>query len=61
MELECPKCGKWLDLHEFAVQTTCPECQTSLIVDHDADFHDGTWHDKTKLIVQEFKPNDFDR
>lgn len=60
MELECPVCGEWIDLHEFAVQTDCPTCQTHLIVDHDADFRDGSWHDKTKLIPQQFKSYDRD-
>jgi hypothetical protein len=51
-ELECPCCGNWLELRDFQVQIDCPTCQESWIVDVDADFVDGMWRDRTKLIAK---------
>lgn len=52
-ELECPKCGEWIEIPDFAVSVTCLDCQESWIVDHDAEFVDGMWRDRTQLIAQQ--------
>lgn len=50
-EIECPKCGELLELPDFAIQVTCPDCQETWNVDHDAEFIDGMWRDRTKLFA----------
>jgi hypothetical protein len=52
-ELECPVCGRWNDIDDFQIQVDCTECQSSLIVDRDAEFINGSWRDRTKLLVVE--------
>lgn len=49
-EMECPNCGETIEMPDFPVQVTCLECQTDWLVDTDAEFTDGMWRDRTKLI-----------
>jgi hypothetical protein len=51
MEYECPVCGEWIELGDFQIQGTCLDCQSSFIVDRDGEFFDGSWHDRTRLLV----------
>lgn len=50
-EIECPDCGEWIELPDFAVQVNCPQCQNDWVVDVDGDFTDGLWRDRTRLIA----------
>ena len=50
-EYECPVCGEWNDIDEFQIQCECLNCQNSLIVNRDAEFVDGAWRDRTKLLL----------
>src|ERR1700726_2083696 len=49
-ELECPNCGEWIGVtgkHEYF---DCLWCNEPLLLNIDADFRDGVWHDLTKLV-----------
>lgn len=50
----CPTtgCDEELELRDFAIAITCPECQETFDVDTDAEFVNGSWRDLTKLVLR---------
>ncbi len=52
-EYECPDCGEPVNVLDFVEIVTCPECQCTFDVVGDAEFVDGLWRDRTKLITRD--------
>lgn len=49
---QCPTidCGATIEVDEHDDRVRCPSCHVLLEVDTDAEMHDGSWHDLTRLI-----------
>lgn len=49
---ECPWCEYPIEIDEHLHYGVihCPECQEPSVLDVDAEFCDGSWHDLSKLI-----------
>lgn len=50
----CPDCDSEIDIPDDCLTTLnntcrCKECGSEFVIDWDADFENGMWHDKTKL------------
>jgi len=49
---ECPCCGEWIEILPTTEKIfNCPWCNEKLRVSRDAEFVDGLWHDRTKLVT----------
>ncbi len=50
---ECQCCGEEIEVDYSKLRVNdkvrCPHCNAAYKVDTDAEFIDGTWHDRTKL------------
>lgn len=49
---DCPGCGEEIlvDYESGATKVVCPRCKALCTVESDAEFIDGAWKDRTKLI-----------
>jgi uncharacterized Zn finger protein (UPF0148 family) len=45
----CPVCNDDVPVGEKEYTVYCPSCEERLLVDRDAEFEAGVWHDLTKL------------
>ena len=45
----CPECSDDVPVEEGEHIVFCPCCEERLLVDPEAEFRDGMWHDLTKL------------
>lgn len=52
---DCPVCG---DTMTKEVLYSCENCQTQYRIDHDAEFIDGSWRDRSVLIPEPNKPTE---
>jgi len=52
MNYSCPCCDEEIEVPAMAQEIQCPHCFRRLIVDADAEFENGTWHDLTTLTAQ---------
>lgn len=57
MNYDCPVCGEELNVSDFQIQTDCPEYQTSLLFESDAEFIDGMWRDRSRFFVNSQNAN----
>jgi len=50
---ECPKCDEWIEITPGTKRDlfNCPWCGEKLRLDADADFENGSWHDRSKLVT----------
>jgi predicted RNA-binding Zn-ribbon protein involved in translation (DUF1610 family) len=50
---ECPNCGEWVAILPSTNKGKfpCPWCKQSLRLDADAEFTNGSWHDRSRLVT----------
>lgn len=47
----CPQCDHEILFHMNALTTQCQNCGARFKVEPDADFEDGSWRDRTGLVL----------
>jgi hypothetical protein len=49
---DCPTvgCDALIEVDERYANIRCPSCHVLFELDTDADYHDGAWHDLTRLV-----------
>jgi transcription initiation factor IIE alpha subunit len=52
MEYECPVCAEWVAiLNTTSHKFNCPWCKEPLLLERDAEFENGAWHDLSRLVT----------